>query len=257
MGTDIHMYVEIWKDAVPTKIGIERVGPVEGISTCHTESGKDAKWHKVGDVFYNSSYKWYQEHQSERMPEWLKEKTDQPYTDRNYDLFAFLSDVRNGNGFGMCDTGNRIEPLVGEGNHELPDDLSEELQEIRDEFGNDGHSDTCLTLQQLRDADWNTPKIHRYYVDIENYKTFVKDGAPRESCGDIMGPDVLKVSNEEMDAYCEYPQSIPIDKKLFTQIEWEESIRDCVGSHFFKMLDLLETMVDDPNHIRIICWYDN
>jgi hypothetical protein len=45
------------------------------------------------------------------------------YRDRNYSLFAILANVRNGVGFGGCDTGDRFAPTVAP--RSVPDDASD------------------------------------------------------------------------------------------------------------------------------------
>ena len=89
MGCDIHMMAEIRRrDKEQDKY--------------------EEVWEKLDEpVFKNPYYKKDGEYEWEQ-----HEFTSEPYGNRNYKLFSFLADVRNGYGFAGVDTGNRIEPIA-------------------------------------------------------------------------------------------------------------------------------------------------
>src|ERR1700760_96312 len=88
MGTDIHLYVE-------------KRGPAGWIS-CDTWEKDDYEPHRL-TVPYGKHF----------------------YSDRSYDTFAILADVRNGHGFAGVSTGEGFTPVsMPKG---LPGDLSPEL----------------------------------------------------------------------------------------------------------------------------------
>jgi hypothetical protein len=117
MGCDIHMYAEV-------------------------RNKKTNKWEKVGKVFKNEWYdpeqktKVYEEHGYE----WNAQFTDQPYDERNYDVFAVLAGVRR--------DATPIDKPRG-----LPEDISDEVKQIA-ENDPDGHSYSYLTLKELLSYNW-------------------------------------------------------------------------------------------------------
>lgn len=102
-----------------------------------------------------------------RLVTWSKEdreagKQEWPalYSDRNYNVFGILANVRNGSGFAGIETGAGFVPISDP--RGLPEDLSDEYRAaIADEddskvprlwFGD--HSETHLSLKELIDFDW-------------------------------------------------------------------------------------------------------
>ena len=72
--------------------------------------------------------------------------TSQPYGGRCYSLFGILAGVRN-----------QSNPMIG-GEYELkgiPDDASERVKNVSDEWDIDGHSHNYFTLRELLDSDYN------------------------------------------------------------------------------------------------------
>ena len=67
--------------------------------------------------------------------------TDQPYTGRNYSLFGALAGVRD----------NSME-LIADMDRGLPDDVSDELCNIFDEWGMDAHSANYLYVDEIMDS---------------------------------------------------------------------------------------------------------
>jgi|APAga8741244001_1050109.scaffolds.fasta_scaffold26540_2 hypothetical protein len=106
MGCDIHMYVE-------KKVKNE--------------------WKVVkGPNSYYGKYEWEKD----------KMRFDWIYNGRNYDLFAFLADVRNYKG--------KIKPLALP--KELPEDKSEFVAQIAEGWQWDGHSYSHFTLKELKES---------------------------------------------------------------------------------------------------------
>ncbi len=69
--------------------------------------------------------------------------TDQPYGGRNYDLFGALAGVRNDN-----------MELIADMDRGLPDDVSEEICNISDEWGMDAHSHNYLYLDEILNSSY-------------------------------------------------------------------------------------------------------
>ncbi|AXF39792.1 hypothetical protein LEY_31 [Paenibacillus phage Ley] len=79
---------------------------------------------------------------------WLKEEQEGTYDfvdiQRNYRLYAALADVRNSYG---------IEPIHGP--RGLPSGVSAVVKEQADNWGEDGHDHSYLTIKELSEFDWN------------------------------------------------------------------------------------------------------
>lgn len=232
MGTDIHMRAEI------------RATP-------------DAPWEAVGSIFPNGHYDPVTEAQyrADREAEgkdadgllsiWGRPTTAEPYDGRNYNLFAALSDVRNGFGFAGVPTGKPLTPSVAAGRG-LPDDLARHVDEdgyrerIQDEewdsdllpeqlsnaalaaelfiFGE--HSQGWITLEEILAYDWDYETTHFGVVAAAEYRRcFESEFAlePRSWCGDISGRSIVKIDANEANRMIlagEFPEAAADDAEL-------------------------------------------
>jgi hypothetical protein len=242
MGCDIHMWAEIRK--------------------------RD-KWESTEDVFDNEYYDPKRESKVDSDGyEWNAEKTDQPYTGRNYGLFGILADVRNGRGFAGCDLGDK-KNIIAEPKG-IPEDASVKVKAGAFDYGEDGHSHSWFTLKELQDFDWKQTALLRGIVDPEGYIEFTKKGKPQSYCGDVSGHKVQKITNEEMDDYLK-SDTYKLHKKLqksnnhkelnwqqsfYTKVGWEESYKESVGTHWFEVLKNLKKL-GKPEDVRIVFFFDN
>ena len=113
MGCDIHMHIEYF-------------------DTCYKDKRKPIKKWRCADWFrLNEYYGKKGELKYKQVPLW---------EDRNYELFAFLADVRN--------NGN-IEPISEP--RGIPFNVSDEVLKDYKSWGEDAHSASYLTLQELID----------------------------------------------------------------------------------------------------------
>jgi len=232
MGCDIHMFCEF-----------------------QNEKGK---WEKAGAMFpYEYAKKdkpvietLFDDGDKYTYNQWL---TDQPYHRRNYDVFAWLADVRNGSGFAGCDTGDAIQPVAEP--RGLPEDVSNAVKKLSDDYGSDGHSHSYLTLAEIIQADTSLPKVHRAYVDLETYKQWRGGGSPYPNCGGVRGGSVVHLTNGEMDLLSS-GATLPIaGKRYYTQIEWSESQADMLKDFMEHMQNILK--FSPPEKARVVFWFDN
>lgn len=70
-------------------------------------------------------------------------RTDQPYNGRNYTLFGVLAGVRD----------NSMD-MISEDLRGLPDDVSEEIYELSNEWDMDGHSHNYLYLDEILNSEY-------------------------------------------------------------------------------------------------------
>jgi hypothetical protein len=220
MGCDVHMYAEY---------------------------KRGSKWVKAGKRFKNG---WYS---SDRpLSSYNTPLTDRPYSDRNYDLFGMLADVRNGRGFAGVKTGEGFVPIdIPRG---LPKDVTKAIKKMSDRWGCDGHSHSYLYLSELLDYNWNQVSELTGEVSLEEYRVFKRDGHPQSWCGDITGATIIKVTNEEMDELLNNPPENA--DRYFTRIFWQESYHEAAGSFFTKTIAALQGL-GKPEDVRIVFWFDN
>ena len=70
-------------------------------------------------------------------------KTTEPYMGRNYSLFGVLGNVRNY---------DNLNPIFSD--RDLPDDVSQEICDMSDDWGMDAHSHNYLYLDEIIDSDY-------------------------------------------------------------------------------------------------------
>ena len=237
MGTDIHMACEI---------------------------KRNGKWELVrGKVFKNpwyrpgSEYRWEQE-----------EYTNDPYDCRNYNLFAILADVRNGTGFAGIKIGEAFNPISMPKGY--PEDMCDELKgdinyyDYDDRAGilSGDHSASWLTLKELLEYDWN--QMHRSYgcVDEDAYRDFIMKGLrPNSWSGDIYGPDIVHLSEEEMVDLIQGRWMRNDGKRYYTKCYFAaEAYKDKAGSFYDDVIPVLQTLVPEggtTEDVRLVFDFDS
>lgn len=94
--------------------------------------------------------------------------SDQPYGGRCYGLFGALAGVRD----------TSVEMIVPDRQFTLPDDVSDEIQDISDGFGMDGHSHNYLTLKELMESKYykmSSEELEKMDIDSYFFKVMVPD----------------------------------------------------------------------------------
>lgn len=109
---------------------------------------------------------WYESHEKGLLP---YPYSDQPYGGRCYRLFGALAGVR--------DTSmDRVVP--DRYDNQLPDDVSDEIKDISDDWGVDAHSHSYLTLRELMNSKYYNMSAQELYdmgIDTYFFKTMVPD----------------------------------------------------------------------------------
>lgn len=225
MGTDIHLFIEHYRDG---------------------------QWHHVVDPNANK---------------WSPNEWD---FSRGYDCFAIMANVRNGIGFGGIATGGGFVPLTdGRG---VPADASEV---VRDDVKEDCyHSATWFTLAELVGYDFSRVTTKQGVVSIGEYAVYKRQGHPNAWCGDVSGPGVRRVNNEEMDAAMSAlsdedrfaVEARPMgmlsgpNHNLYTLVRWTTTYAEA-ASPLVTLRDELVKVAEvagiDPAHVRLVMGFDS
>lgn len=222
MGTDINMIAEVRRN------GIWELSTAKVFKNPWYDPASDEKW---------------------AMEEYMSEPDDS----RNYDLFAILAGVRNGEGFARCRTGERFKPIAKLKGY--PDDMSENDALLGDEYG------SWLTLRELHEYDWE--QLHRKYgyVDEVTYCDYIMKGEqPNTWCGDISGCNIVKLTESEMVDLIngEYPRDE--SKQYYTACYFAPiTYRECASWFYDKTMEGLRQLVPyggTEDDVRIVFEFD-
>lgn len=250
MGTDIHLYVE----------------------------------HRV-DGAWASADKWTLNEYADEPGALVVDWNNRFYHERNYDLFAMLAGVRNGRGFGGCDTGDGFIPISEA--RGLPYDLSPQLHACVDE-GTVDHTPSWLTVADLMAYDWTQKTKKRGWVGIGEWAQWRDYGKPESYSGSIAGSNVKHVTPEDMEKGWQelrtkrgYPESRYASTHLhpdgssrnedfvemtmlvagrghepFCQVQWGVSYYQEAVNFLGTVLPRLWKL-GAPNDVRIVFWFDS
>ncbi len=203
------------------------------------EVKKDGSWQKVGKIFKG----------------WNDKPTDEPYHHRNYDLFAILANVRNGEGFAGIDTGDGFMSIAMP--RDLPLDVSAEIKKESDDWNGDGHSHSYFTVAELLQYDWTLKTRHRGFVSPDEYKVFKEKGKPEQWCGGVGGSNII--NNEEMDKRIKNgidSKDTGFGARHYTRVEWSEPYKDSCTEFLEETIPSLKGL-GTPDNVRIVFWFDN
>jgi hypothetical protein len=119
------------------------------------------------------------------------------YSDRNYDLFSILANVRNGYGFAGVETGEGFVPISQPKG--VPEDACPEYLAVVAQWDGDGHNHSWLTVRELLEYDWTQTTRKTGFVTISEWAEWRDHGSPRSWSGGVMGGSVVHVSSEDME----------------------------------------------------------
>lgn len=254
MGTDIHLWVEKNISGEWTAIEGENISEINFYQSALEENEEKGE---------NSTCK----HMSEeyligRIKNAKKPSYNWLYDGRNYNLFAILADVRNGRVFAGVKTGEGYNPItIPKG---VPNDASDVYKREVEMWGTDAHSESYLTLKELKEYDWNQTTTSYGIVPEHYYRELRKNGErPTSYFGGISGRNVEVVDMDHMDAIIISNEIIGERKsatKYYVRMEWESSYKDNVGTLFCEdVIKVLEDISDSEelDDVRIVFFFDN
>jgi len=178
------------------------------------------------------------------------------YSERNYNAFAILADVRNGRGFAGIETGTGFNiiaearglpedfEVTGEygSSHPLPDSFAWQPNSSRapyaeypDENGTywmGDHTWSWVSAHELLSFDWDQVTTRYGVVDEPTAKSWIQyamkyNWRPKDWSGAIAGPGIQTISMEDYIA-----GKIPDCPRLRVRIHWEETYATAVGGEF-------------------------
>lgn len=221
MGTDIHLAVE--------------------------KQNEDGTWHLIERPVMR--------HAGEKFayPAW-SESFDGDPEERNYEVFAFLADIRNGEGFAGSLTGKRVEPQVaGRG---LPEGHMQRLYVDEDGYERHvpdlGYHDfTWATLGELVGLPWDMEFKSCGLVNEAEYKTYKAKGIPDSWCGGVGGHNIVVHETE-----AEFLASIGDKREHYVRVWWTwQPVKDCA---FRRWLNTLIPLADgDLESVRVLMGFDS
>lgn len=154
-----------------------------------------------------------------------------------------LAGVRNGSGIiPICDPKG------------VPEDASEEYLDQVDKWGIDGHSHSYLTVEELLNYKWNElTSLEQWIVNGEQYKVFKETGRPKYMCKWAGGPNVVHVSQDEMEKLIREGKNT---EHVYCPVEWKEPYAE--SSKFFIEVTIPELRkLGKDDEVRIVFFFDN
>jgi len=221
------------------------------------EVRKDGKWNLVAEPkFENPFYDPETEAKygkDDSSGYWKKMCVD-PYRGRNYDLFAFLANVRND---------GLITPLSEP--RGVPKDISDDGRAFMGDDGEsvDGHSHSYFTLKELLEVDWNQKIGQTGWITIKQYKELKAGKLPDSWSGGVFGHGIRHLKPDEADAHIKAGTEQEGDDKNwqaprdYVSATWHNTLKDVCGYFHNNTLPMLKDLGYPPEDIRIIFFFDN
>lgn len=249
------------------------------------EKKVNGKWEQIGKIFENPYYDSERESEVDEYGyEWNAKFTNQPYTGRNYDLFAILADVRNGRGFAGVKTGEGFNPIASPKG--LPKDISKELLKeenctVGDDYSveqlsgwvhngysewveenvsctnPDYHSHSYFTVKELKEYDWHQITMKRGTISLNQYKELKeKGGSPDGWSGSVGGGNIITIDENSADLFLAGNLPHITGKDIYVDYHWSIQYADHAEHFLQKTIPMLQTL-GNPEDVRIVFWFDN
>lgn len=183
-------------------------------------------------------------------------KVDDNYNqDRQYTLFGWLANVRNGVGFANIYTGDPITPIS------LPRGLPEDLDLHKDSYqeyscqgvwlGDHSHS-WLMGSEVLQAYDRLEPICRVGVIPYNDYVEWDKVSQPYSYSSGVFGRNVVVLSeeqiNEGIDVYA--------DKEIYVQVEWIVSSEQ-LKREFSSLVDEVKRLTSLHGEIRLVFGFDS
>lgn len=180
------------------------------------------------------------------------------FTNRNYDLFGILANVRNGSGFAGIVMGTGWPSLApGRG---CPEGFDPEAQPPDPHYPDEGskfmggHSFTHVMLDELKSYDWDGVSSTLFgVISAKDYEKLPPGAAPASYSGDISGPGILQYDPDE---YLKAKRSGMLAERPYVRVVWQESAREATYDWPGKVIPWLEGLADGAP-LRLTLGFDS
>jgi hypothetical protein len=239
MGCDIHIIAEVKENGV---------------------------WRKnTAPVFPNPYFKDYKRYQLQaveagdpdvNIPDFAtQEFSDEPGSQRHYDWFAVLANVRNGRGFAGVKTGQGFAVIAEP--RGIPVDASQEWLEIVEQWDCDMHSRSYLYYEDFEKFDFNQITMKQGIIPIEEYKVLREtNAAPKEWCGGISGPGIKVINVHEADALLN-TSTLTEGIKFHVMYEWPVLYSEWFAEEIKSIVEPLKELTITYGDARLVFGFDN
>lgn len=195
------------------------------------EVQRDGKW-QLAEPLERNTMTFAVEARDE--PEWIPVELG---GDTNSPLFAILANFgRHRSGPFRC----IAEPRG------LPIDVTAEVKEYFDSFGDNAEAPSWLLVQEINDFDWKSlTDTHSAMVDQRAAHLFRSDKAGKPCVGF---------------PYAEWPEGLTISYGEWmrdgVRVEWVETHEEAVGRSFLHDLIAKLQRYGKPDKVRVVFWFD-
>lgn len=194
----------------------------------------------------------------------LKETEMKTFPDdsRSYDWFSIIANVRNGYGFAGVKTGSGFafisEPRGKPEDFETPyEEYEGELEPIY--LGD--HSFSYITLNELRNFDWNQVTTKSGVISIEQYaKIRGTANCPDGWSGRIAGPRIVVLNEEEADNIIDGKATgLPriADPEYYVQYHWPVLYSEWFKDKIESWINQAATLLDIYEDVRFVFGFDS
>lgn len=187
------------------------------------------------------------------------------FDDRDYTLFGFLANVRNGTGFAGCVTGVPLVPIAqprGLPAWLSPADVDGDYDRA-DETGLDiplgEHSFTWFTVAELLSADWEQRVIRDGVLSLDAYEQLLGGTRPTSWSGGISGPGIQNVDQEtaRMLLAARRVPGVNLNlERFYTRAQWPAGTLREVCSEFLQAVKEMEAH-GDPDGLTVVVGFDS
>lgn len=198
-------------------------------------------------------------------------------SNRDYNFFAIIANVRNGSGFAGVDTGAMFEPIgSGRSSGRLPFDPRHDPSGAGERFNYGDHSFSWVTLKELLDYPWEKTRMATGVIPMEpipisgpiDYMnswrkpgdTYVnlRDGnkPPHSYSGGISGLGIQTISMAEADAILDGRRDREPDITYYVQYYWTLTNRESISSATYDGIHWLAQRVD-PATTYLVFGFDS
>lgn len=211
----------------------------------------NGKWEPNQErVFPNPDYKKDSKH------DWEKDEFKcYPESNRSYDWFSILADVRNGYGFAGTLTSEGFNVIAEP--RGIPHDASDQWKKEVKEWGSDMHSISWLTISDFDKFDWSQSTVKKGVISLDEYKKLRgSNQTPNGWCGSVSGKNIRTLSEKEADEFLNKEQE-PNEEELYVQYQWSVIYSDWFKWKIKNIIEPLRQLTIKYGDARICFGFDN